>query len=126
MEFVRQADQGPSPEAVDFIRFCYRRRRVGWPEIYDEMCAVAGRGLYRGWTHADLSDHGIRFSLFDLPGLAALVRRVIADEDRSGRLGRVQVPSRATGVPTGSGRDGSTEERTGEATGVLAIAPAAS
>lgn len=126
MEFVRRADQEPSPEAVDFIRFCYRRRRVGWPEIYDEMCAVAGRGLYRGWTHAELSDHGIRFSLFDLPGLAALVRRVIADEDGSRRVGRAQAPSRATGVPSGPGRDGSTEERAGEGTGVLAVAPAAS
>ena len=126
MEFVRRADQEPSPEVVDFIRFCYRRRRVGWPEIYDEMCAVAGRGLYRGWTHAELSDHGIRFSLFDLPGLAALVRRVIADEDGSRRVGRVQALSRATGVPTGPGRDASTEERAGEGTGVLAVTPAAS
>lgn len=126
MEFVRRADQEPSPEAVDFIRFCYRRRRVGWPEIYDEMCAVAGRGLYRGWTHAELSDHGIRFSLFDLPSLAALVRRVIADEDGSRRVGRVQALSRATGVPTGSGRDGSNEERAGEGSGVLAVVPAAS
>ena len=28
-------------DAVEFIRFCYARRRVGWPELYDEMCAVA-------------------------------------------------------------------------------------
>ena len=34
-------------DAVEFIRFCYARRRVGWPELYDEMCAVASRGLFR-------------------------------------------------------------------------------
>ena len=30
-----------TPEAEEFVRFCYQRRRVGWPELYDEMCAVA-------------------------------------------------------------------------------------
>ena len=42
------ATRVPDPDAVEFIRFCYRRRRVGWPELYDEMCAVAARGLFRG------------------------------------------------------------------------------
>ena len=124
MEFPRRVEHEPSPEAVEFIRFCYRRRRVGWPEIYDEMCAVAGRGLYHGWTHAELSDHGIRFSLFDLPGLAALVGRVIADEDASRRAGRVPFMPRTSGSPAGPVRDASTEERVAEAPGVLAAAPA--
>ena len=35
------ATRVPDPDAVEFIRFCYGRRRVGWPELYDEMCAVA-------------------------------------------------------------------------------------
>jgi hypothetical protein len=26
-------------EALDFVRFCYRRRHVAWPDLYDEMCA---------------------------------------------------------------------------------------
>ena len=42
---------------IDFVRFCYRRRRVGWPELYDEMCAVAGRGLFRGYWADDLAGH---------------------------------------------------------------------
>jgi len=54
----------PSPDAIDFVRFCYRRRRVGWPELYDEMCAVAGRGLFRGYDADDLAGIGIGFSLF--------------------------------------------------------------
>jgi hypothetical protein len=68
------------PDAVEFVRFCYRRRRVGWPELYDEMCAVAGRGLFRGLDADDLAGLGIGFSLFDMPALAVLAGRVIADE----------------------------------------------
>ncbi len=87
MESARQVQEEPRPEAVEFVRFCYRRRRTGWPEIYDEMCAVAGRGLYRGWTHADLAEHGIAFSLFGMSALAALVRRVIAEDEALRRSG---------------------------------------
>jgi hypothetical protein len=76
----RTLDRGPSSEAVEFVRFCYRRRRLGWPELYDEMCAVAGRGLYRGWGPDELSAEGIGFSLFEMQTLAALVSRVIAEE----------------------------------------------
>jgi hypothetical protein len=68
------------PDAVEFVRFCHRRRRVGWPELYDEMCAVAARGLFRGYSADDLSGHGIRFGLFDMPALAALTRQVVAAE----------------------------------------------
>src|SRR6185312_60655 len=49
------ATRVPDPDAVEFIRFCYRRRRVGWPELYDEMCAVAGRGAFRGYSADDLA-----------------------------------------------------------------------
>ena len=35
-------------EAEDFVRFCYHRRRVGWPDLYDEMCRVAHRGPVQG------------------------------------------------------------------------------
>ena len=71
MDSSRSA-QAPSPssDAIDFVRFCYRRRRVGWPELYDEMCAVAGRGLYRGWRFAELEEHGIGFSLHQTLELA--------------------------------------------------------
>jgi hypothetical protein len=70
----------PDPDAVEFVRFCYRRRRVGWPELYDEMCAVAGRGLFRGYSADDLGEHGIGFSLFDMPALAVLAARIVAEE----------------------------------------------
>jgi hypothetical protein len=72
-------DQG-EPAAIDFVRFCYHRRKVGWPELYDEMCAVAGRGLFHGYTVDDLSGIGVGLTLFELPALAAIVQRVVAED----------------------------------------------
>jgi hypothetical protein len=72
--------RAPDPEAVEFVRFCYHRRRVGWPELYDEMCAVAGRALFRGYNADDLLSRGVGFSLFDMPALASLSGRVVAEE----------------------------------------------
>ena len=74
------ANAASDPDAVEFVRFCYRRRRVGWPELYDEMCAVAGRGLFRGYDADDLAGLGIGFSLFDMPALAVLAARVVSEE----------------------------------------------
>ena len=74
------ATRVPDPDAAEFIRFCYRRRRVGWPELYDEMCAVAARGLFRGLGTDDLASHGIGFSLFDMPNLAAMAAGIVAEE----------------------------------------------
>ena len=69
-------------DAVEFIRFCFARRRVGWPELYDEMCAVASRGLFRGWGPDELAAHGIAFGLFDMPKLATTVTEIVT-EDRA-------------------------------------------
>jgi len=76
-------------EIIGFVRFCHDRRRVGWPELYDEMCAVASRRLYNGWGIAELADRGIGFSLFETPILAAVAREVIREEaDRRPIIGR--------------------------------------
>ena len=69
-------------DAVEFIHFCYARRRVGWPELYDEMCAVASRGLFRGWGPDELAGHGITFGLFEMPLLAVTVAQIV-EEDRA-------------------------------------------
>lgn len=74
------------PDAIDFVRFCYRRRHVGWPELYDEMCAVAGRGLYHGYCADDLSRIGIGFALYEMPTLATIVHRVVAEDQARRRL----------------------------------------
>jgi hypothetical protein len=78
------SQQPPDPDAVAFVRFCYHRRRVGWPELYDEMCAVAARGLYRGYGSDDLAGIGIAFGLFEMPALASLATRIV-DEERASR-----------------------------------------
>lgn len=85
MDLRTAATRVPDPDAVEFIRFCYRRRRVGWPELYDEMCAVAARGLFRGLVTDDLAAHGIGFSLFDMPALAALSTRIVVEEQAARR-----------------------------------------
>ena len=69
-------------DAVEFIRFCHARRRVGWPELYDEMCAVASRRLFRGWGPDELAANGIGFGLFEMPRLATTVAEIVA-EDRA-------------------------------------------
>ena len=85
------ATAAPDPDAIEFVRFCYRRRRVGWPELYDEMCAVAGRSLFRGNDADDLSGIGIGFSLFDMPALAVLAARVVSEEQALRRPVRVVI-----------------------------------
>ena len=69
----------PPPEVTAFIRYCHGRRGVGWPELYDEMCAVAARREFNGWDHAQLASRGLTFSLFEMPRLAGWVRAVLAD-----------------------------------------------
>src|SRR5258705_11555518 len=90
--------QSGDPEAIDFVRFCYRRRRVGWPELYDEMCAVAGRSLYRGFASDDLGQIGIGFSLDRMPALASIVQQVVAEDVERRRL--TGHPGRASDVAT--------------------------
>jgi len=67
-------------EALEFVRFCYRRRRVGWPALYDEMSAVAARGAFRGLGYCELAERGISFCLGELPRLVALAERVAREE----------------------------------------------
>jgi hypothetical protein len=78
-----QGECSPADECLDFVRFCYRRRRVSWPTLYDEMAAVAARGAFRGLGFAELSEKGICFSLNDLPRLAQLTERVMLEERSS-------------------------------------------
>lgn len=70
--------QLPPPEVVAFIRYCHRRRGAAWPELYDEMCAVAARREFNGWDHAQLAARGLTFSLLEMPRLANWSRAVLA------------------------------------------------
>ena len=84
-----------SEDVIDFIRYCYQRRRIGWPELYDEMCGVAARGEFRGMDYERLAVLGVRFSLCEMPRLAALAQRVVVDERRR----RVAITVERSGVP---------------------------
>ena len=68
----------PPPDVAEFIRYCHRRKPVGWPELYDEMCAVAARGEFNGWDHDQFAARGLTFSLFEMPRLSGWVRAVLA------------------------------------------------
>lgn len=68
----------PAPDVVAFIRYCHRRRGASWPELYDEMCGVAGRREFNGWDHAELEARGLTFSLLEMPRLAGWARAVLA------------------------------------------------
>jgi hypothetical protein len=72
--------QTPPPDVVEFIRFCHRRRHVGWPDLYDEMCAVAARREFNGWGLEQLAEHDLTFSLYDMPRLAGWVRLVLGPQ----------------------------------------------
>lgn len=88
---ARAEDSDLPADAVAFVRFCRERRSVAWPEMYDEMCAVARRRLFRGWGFEELAEHGVEFGLFQMAALAATTRRVIAEE----------AEGRCPGLPTG-------------------------
>ena len=68
--------------AIEFIAFCFRRRSVEWPQIYDEMCYVAGNRLYKGLGYEELKEAGLDFTLSGL----ARTSRVTAEVTRSMRL----------------------------------------
>ncbi len=98
-----------APEAEAFVRFCYQRRRVGWPELYDEMCLVATRGLFRGMGRESLAEVGVGFSLFETRHMAQLVHLVVGEEQAARRAARAvaveavraaEEEGRAAGAPT--------------------------
>jgi hypothetical protein len=81
MDSRRRPEERASAEAaLDFVRFCHRRRRVSWPDLYDEMCVVASRGLYHGLGFGELAEHGIAFGLAEMPRLAGLVAQVVRED----------------------------------------------
>jgi len=100
-------------EAIDFVRFCHRRKHVGWPELYDEMCAVAGRGLYRGYGPEELAEIGIGFGLFQMPSLAVLVARVLSDEAERRQRTEESVRTRVVLAATGRTADEAAPEAVG-------------
>ena len=62
--------------AIDFISFCFARRSVEWPLLYDEMCFVASNRLYRGLGYAELREAGLDLALGGLAKTSRLTNAV--------------------------------------------------
>ena len=75
------ADERIGALAIEFIAFCFNRRSVDWPQLYDEMCYVAGNRLYKGLGYEELREAGLDFTLVGL----ARTSRVATEVTRSMR-----------------------------------------
>ena len=71
-----------NPVARDFIVFCIQRRGEEWPALYDEMCRVAGRKLFRGLGYTDLNKLGLSFALTKIEDTIMMVSS-ITDEKQA-------------------------------------------
>ena len=69
-----------NPVVYDFILFCIQRRGKKWPALYDEMCWVAGRRLFRGLDYAELRRLGLSLSLTTIDDTIRMVDAVTAQE----------------------------------------------
>ena len=69
-----------NPLARDFILFCLNRQGREWPALYDEMCWVAGRHLFRGLGYAELRGLGLSFSLTNIEDTIRMVDTVAAQK----------------------------------------------
>ena len=62
--------------AIDFISFCFARRKVEWPLLYDEMCYVASNKLYRGLGYLELREAGLDLTLGGLVRTSRIANEV--------------------------------------------------
>ena len=66
--------------ACEFIRFCVQRSGEEWPVLYDEMCWVAGRRLFRGLGYAELRELGLYLGLTNIDDTIRMIDSVTAAE----------------------------------------------
>lgn len=69
---------------VAFVRFCLeqlagRTAMLNWGQLYDTMCDVARRRLFRGLGYADLSANGLSLALHNISHLRRLSQSVWED-----------------------------------------------
>jgi len=62
--------------AIGFVQFCQSRSHQQWPALYDEMCRVAAKRLYKGMGYAELRKVGLSFSLGGLDNTAKLLDKL--------------------------------------------------
>jgi len=73
-------------KVVGFILYCAREKR-DWPQLYDEMCRVAGQGLYQGLRYRDLKRLGFSLGLHQLQQTIELVEAVTDSKVAEASLG---------------------------------------
>jgi len=62
--------------AIDFITFCYQRDRREWPRLYDDMCYVASKRLYRGLGYDELKDAGVDLTFSGMARISRIAKEV--------------------------------------------------
>jgi len=77
--------------AIEFIAFCFERSQREWPKLYDEMCNVASKRLYKGLGYDELKDAGVDLTFSGMAKMSRIARE-ITREVRSRR------PELAVGV----------------------------
>jgi len=65
-----------NPVACEFVAFCIQRNGEEWPALYDEMCWVAGRRLFRGLGYTELRRLGLSLSLTSIEDTIRMVDAV--------------------------------------------------
>lgn len=70
------AEEPVADMAIEFITFCYQRDPREWPRLYDEMCYVASKRLYRGLGYAELRDAGVDLTFTGMSRLARIAKEV--------------------------------------------------
>lgn len=82
--------EGPVADmAIDFIAFCFERSQREWPRLYDEMCYVASKRLYRGLGYDELKDAGVDLTFTGMTKLSRIskeVTRQLGTAHRGGAL----------------------------------------
>ena len=68
------------PQVKGFVLFCVRRRGKDWLALYDEMCRVAGQGLYQRLGYEELKKLGLSFGLNNIDQTFRIVEAVTASE----------------------------------------------
>ena len=62
------------------------------------MCAVAARREFNGWDHDELAEHGLNFSLTDMPRLAGWVRMVLGPQATAPEPDHLAIPQPVPGT----------------------------
>ncbi len=62
--------------AIEFIAFCFERSQREWPKLYDEMCNVASKRLYKGLGYEELKDAGVDLTFSGMTKMSRIAKEV--------------------------------------------------